>query len=376
MSKLPLLPRATLGVLGGGQLGRYFVLAARRLGYTTIVLDPQKDCPAGQVADAQIIADYADEAALRSLGGQCAAVTCEFENVPAASLRLLATLCRVAPSAEAVSVAQDRILEKKFLSETGLKVAPYQVIEKLEDLASAKLFPGILKRARYGYDGKGQATVTNPGELAAAWQDMQYAPCVLEARLPLDKEISVVLARGDDGQVALFPVAENQHVKGILDLTVAPAQISAALASQACEAATRIAQRLDYVGVLAVEFFISGGELVVNEIAPRPHNSGHYTLDACDTSQFDQQLRTLAGLRLPQPRQLAGAAMVNLLGHSWKPEPPWETLLSQAGAKLHLYGKHEARQGRKMGHITFLDSSAKRASEQANACRILLGSDT
>lgn len=372
MNSNPILPPATLGVLGGGQLGMYFALAAHRLGYRVMVLDPDAHCPAARVADAHLVAHYDDPLALNEMAARCDAVTCEFENVPAGSLRTLATRRRVAPAANAVAVAQDRIAEKRFLNRLGLATAPFLVIETKRDLALATRFPGILKCSRQGYDGKGQITVHDRHELMAAWRVLKQVPCVLESRLDLDQELSVVLARGADGTMALFPVAENSHREGILATSIVPARVPPELSSAAREMAGRIACALDYVGVLAVEFFVCGEKLLVNEIAPRPHNSGHYTLDACDVCQFEQQVRALTGLPLVEPRLHWSAVMVNLLGDAWRPTPPWEHLAALEGARLHLYGKAEARPGRKMGHITMLSPDLAHALQQARRCRALL----
>lgn len=366
-----ILPPSTLGLLGGGQLGRMFALAARTMGYRVVVLDPDPDSPAGALADIHLCTDYRDRAALERMGRACAAVTTEFENVPAESLEFLAQFCPVRPGAAAVEIAQDRRREKAFLQSKGFATAPFIAVEKHADLAVAFQCvgaPALLKTARMGYDGKGQAKVNSRAGLEVAFEQLGAAPCVLEAWLPLQTEISVVVARGADGEVAAFPAAENRHADGILDISVAPAQVAAELAGKALETATAIAAALDYCGVLAVEFFVlDDGRLLVNEIAPRPHNSGHYTLNACLTSQFEQQVRTLAGLPLGAPDLLRPAAMVNLLGDLWRDgqEPPWGIVLSQPRAKLHLYGKGEARPGRKMGHFNVLAESADAALRAA-----------
>lgn len=359
-----ILPGSTLGVLGGGQLGSMFTAAARTLGYRVTVLDPDPRSPAARFADRHLCASYDDQAALIELGKTCAAVTLEFENVPAQSLEFLAAMCVVRPAARALAIAQDRGAEKTFLQQHGFPVAPFIPVRDAQALQRQDFpFPALLKRSRLGYDGKGQAEVGNRGEAIAAFYEFNQEPCILEQRLPLQQEISVILARGADGEVACYPVAENQHQHGILDLSIAPARISAALASQATEMAAQLARRLDYCGVLAVEFFVlPGDKLIINEIAPRPHNSGHYTLDACVTSQFEQQVRALCGLPLGGTRLLSPAVMVNLLGGLWaRGEPRWEDLLQHPQAKLHLYGKSEPRAGRKMGHFTYLDESVEQA---------------
>ena len=364
-----ILPGATLGMLGGGQLGRLFTIAARTMGYHVIVLDPDPDSPAGALASEHLRADYQDAAALDHLARACAAVTTEFENVPAATLERLARRCMVRPGARAVAITQDRIHEKNFLRDHGFATAPFAVVRSEQDLLDGLETigtPALLKVSRFGYDGKGQATVRNAREALAAWNAMKREPCVLERRMALDTEVSVVLARGIDNAVAVYPVGENVHVNGILDLSVVPARVSVARARAAQAAARRIAARLEYVGVLAVEFFISGGKLLVNEIAPRPHNSGHYSIDACVTSQFEQQVRALCGLPLGDTRLLSPAAMVNLLGDLWAHGAPrWERVLESPRAKLHLYGKRAARPGRKMGHYTCLATTPSKARTEA-----------
>ncbi|MDP1708869.1 MAG: 5-(carboxyamino)imidazole ribonucleotide synthase [Gammaproteobacteria bacterium] len=359
-------PGAMLGVLGGGQLGRMFTVAARTLGYRVTVLDPDPYSPAAQFSDAQICANYDDHAALLELGKRCAAITTEFENVPARSLELLAALSTVRPAAAVVAIAQDRITEKSYLAEQGFPVASFAVVrteQELHEALSNIPAPAILKRSRLGYDGKGQAPVSNLEYAVTAFHMLGDEPCVLEQRVSLGKEISVVVARGADGETVCFPVAENQHQDGILDVSIVPARISAALATQATDMAGQLAQRLDYCGVLAAEFFVlPGDKLIINEIAPRPHNSGHYTLDACVTSQFEQQVRALCGLPLGGTRLLSPAVMVNLLGDLWADgEPHWEKLLQHQQVKLHLYGKSEPHPGRKMGHFTCLDESLEQA---------------
>jgi 5-(carboxyamino)imidazole ribonucleotide synthase len=363
-------PGALLGLLGGGQLGRMFTMSAQSMGYRVMVLDPGEHSPAGSVADEQLRADYLDFDALRKMASRCAATTTEFENVPADSLDYLAQHGIVSPSAQAVSIAQDRVREKTFLADHGLDVAPFAVVASEADLAHAHiapLLPGILKIARLGYDGKGQVRVSTPDDVRAAFATLGRKPCVLEKFLPLECEVSVVVARGFDDEVVTFPVAENQHANGILDVSIVPARIPHALAGQARRAAIQVAERLDYRGVLCVEFFVlDGGRLVVNEIAPRPHNSGHYTIDACVTSQFEQQARVLCSLPLGDPAMHCPAVMVNLLGDLWAAgEPRWDHVLRHSRAKLHLYGKTEARAGRKMGHYTVLGDDADLALQIA-----------
>ena len=374
-----IFPDAMLGMLGGGQLGRMFTLAAHSMGYRVTVLDPDPLSPAGAIADVHLKAAYQDREALQQLADTCVAVTTEFENVPADSLRWLASHCTVRPGGDAVAVAQDRIREKAFFRACNLGVAPYAVIESDADIAQApaSLFPGILKRARFGYDGKGQMRVANADEARKAFKDMGSESCVLEQRITLKCEISAVVARGADGAGRSFPVSENRHRMGILDVSIVPARVAPELVKQGEEWALRIADKLNYCGVLAVEFFVTGsGELLVNEMAPRPHNSGHYTIDACVTSQFDQQVRTLCGLPLGDTKLLSPVVMVNLLGEAWQQgAPQWGRVLNLPDAKLHLYGKHEARSGRKMGHYTVLDHSAEAALQKALIIRAALYPD-
>ena len=371
-----ILPPDMLGMLGGGQLGRFFVIAAHELGYRVTVLDPDQHSPAGSIADVHLCAAYDDPAALETLANTCRAITTEFENVPAATMEYLAQHCIVRPSAQAVAIAQNRIKEKDFISEIGLPVAPYAVIESAADIPAdeAGLYPAILKVARFGYDGKGQARVANAAEAKAALVAFGTEPCVLEKMLTLDYEVSVILARDAEGNISAFPTAENSHLHGILDISIVPARAPAALHDAAHQMAMHIAQRLEYIGVLAVEFFVSDGHLLVNEIAPRPHNSGHYTIDACTTSQFEQQVRALTGLPLGDPRMHSYAAMVNILGDVWQNgDPAWDKILAHTELKLHLYGKREARKGRKMGHFTVLGRDVETVAALAMQGRTDLG---
>jgi 5-(carboxyamino)imidazole ribonucleotide synthase len=381
-----ILPPATLGMLGGGQLGRFFVIAAHELGYRVVVLDPDPQSPAGRIAERHLVAAFDDPDALDTLAGSCAAVTTEFENVPAGSLAYLSKFLPGRPNAEAVAISQNRSAEKGFLKRHGFPHAPYADIRREEDIAGANagLFPGILKVARFGYDGKGQIRVAGRDEALLAFRQLKNEPCVLEQRLALDYEVSVVLARDAEGRVKCFPVAENSHRHGILDITIVPARTGGSLAAQlpnaAQEIAEGIAQEMGYVGTLAVEFFVVRGQLVVNEMAPRPHNSGHYSIDACVTNQFEQQVRALTGLPLGEARAHLAAVMVNLLGDLWfqrdphlSHEPDWAQLLAVPDLKLHLYGKHHARPGRKMGHFTVVGSDARQVQESALAARRLIG---
>ena len=445
----PLVPEATLGVLGGGQLGRMWVHAAQSMGFQTVVLDPDPQSPAGLVSHRHIQTDYLDPAGLEQMASACQAVTTEFENVPADALAQLAEKIQVAPNAHAVAVAQDRRLEKAHFVKCGVPVAPFAVIASDADLdlvlkqneshvaektrpehvsssanpdgniktninskskrSGVSLLPGILKTARMGYDGKGQVRVRNAQELVDAFKKLGGVSCVLEKMLSLKSEYSVIVARGHDGVMVHLPVQHNVHRDGILAMTqVWPGVCDSALEIQAINAAKSIAQELQYIGVLCVEFFVlEDNTLVVNEIAPRPHNSGHYSLDACDVSQFELQLRCMAGLPLTQPRQHSPSVMLNLLGDIWpaiksgngqsqtleklgsEPNlfgtdklgsdpnfsnlPPWEKVLALPGTHLHLYGKSDARKGRKMGHLTITASTADQAGAIANQAATILG---
>ena len=377
-------PGATLGVMGGGQLGRMFVHAAQQLGYFTAVLDPDPASPAGLVSHHHVHADYLDVQGLSRLADLSSAITTEFENVPARALSQLAAHRFVAPGADAVAIAQDRAREKQHFTRCGVPCAPHAVIETAQQLAEVPgtLLPGILKTSSLGYDGKGQARVASRAELQAAWDAMKRVPCVLEQLLPLEFECSVVVARGQDGAMVHLPVQRNLHRGGILAVTeVFEGNVPAAQAQQAIEATRAIAEGLNYVGVVCVEFFgLADGSLVVNELAPRPHNSGHWSLDGSDGSQFELQVRTLAGLPLAQPRQHSPAVMLNLLGDLWFPdddakpvEPRWADVLALPGAHLHLYGKTEARRGRKMGHLTITGSSIDTVRGTADFAAALLG---
>jgi 5-(carboxyamino)imidazole ribonucleotide synthase len=374
--------------MGGGQLGRMFVHAAQAMGYKVAVLEPAFDCPAGHAADHLLSADYTDQNALAELAKQCVAVTTEFENVPAQSMAFLADHTFVAPSAACVSIAQDRIEEKRFFTEcaatSNVLPAPYHVINSVNDIDDAPdaLFPGILKTVRLGYDGKGQVRVKTRDEARAAFTGMKSVVCVLEKMLPLAFEISVLAARGADGQSVVYPIAENVHRDGILFTTTAPSpNVTPECAKEAQAAALTIIERLGYVGVLCIEFFVlQDGSLAVNEMAPRPHNSGHYTIDACVTSQFAQQARAMAQLPLGDVRQHSPAVMLNILGDIWfsadsdeMREPAWEKVLGLPGAYLHLYGKDDPRRGRKMGHVTFVAPTLAQAQESLTAACGILG---
>lgn len=366
-------PPAMLGMLGGGQLGRFFVIAAHEMGYQVTVLDPDQNSPAGKIADVHLCANYDDEAALRQMAETCLAVTTEFENVPAATLEQLAQATTVRPSAQSVAIAQNRVLEKNFIRDAGLPVAPFVVVKQAADLPADgdAIYPAILKVARFGYDGKGQARVKNQAEALAAFATFKQEVCVLEHMLPLDLEVSVVLARDAHGNIAAFPTAENSHLNGILDVSIVPARCSEVIKANAQELAKKLAKELNYVGVLGVEFFVVGGRLLVNEIAPRPHNSGHYTIDACVTNQFEQQVRVAAGLPLGDAHLHGDAVMVNILGDSWVGgnEPDWHKAFAHPNLKLHLYGKHEPRKARKMGHFTVIGKDKEAVLNVARIAR-------
>ena len=388
----PFLPSADpstwLGVMGGGQLGRMFAHAAQAMGYKVAVLEPSADCPAGQVADRNVEGGYTNGGALAELAALCSAVTTEFENVPADSLALLAADSFVAPSASCVQIAQDRILEKKFFVDcaptSNVMPAPHKTIASHADIDAIEdaLLPGILKTVRMGYDGKGQVRVRSREDVRTAFDTMGGVTCLLEKMLPLAYEVSVLTARGHDGASVVYPIAENVHRDGILFTTTVPGpNVSEACAKQAQDAARAIVAQLGYVGVLCIEFFVlEDGTLVVNEMAPRPHNSGHYTLDACITSQFAQQVRAMARLPLGDVRQHSPSVMLNILGDVWfetnsdtAREPAWDRVLALPGANLHLYGKNDPRRGRKMGHVTFVAPTLAEAQDSLRAACAILG---
>lgn len=372
-----------LGVLGGGQLGNFFVLAAREMGYQTAVLDPDPDAPAGVNADLLIVAPFDDAEALQKLAALCVAVTIEFENPPVASLEFLAQHVTVRPSPAAVAIAQNRREEKQFCRSVGLLVAPYEVLETQEDaeriiqhgVVDTHLDPFrtplIVKTSRNGYDGKGQCLVSHVSEITQQWDSLGNVPCIVEQKMLLDAEFSVILARSESGEIAVFTPAENVHVDGILDLSCAPSSLDSQLLEQGKSAAITIAEKLTYVGVLAVEFFVSENKLFVNELAPRPHNSGHWTLDAARTSQFEQQVRALVGEPLGDPSMTSSAvAMVNLLGDRWiNGEPHFDQIHDDSSAHMYLYGKKEPRPGRKMGHLTMTGDDAHVVSDRARSLR-------
>ncbi|WP_412841100.1 5-(carboxyamino)imidazole ribonucleotide synthase [Aeromonas dhakensis] len=369
-----ILPPATLGMLGGGQLGRYFVMAAHRLSYKVVVLDPDPASIAGAAADHHIVAAYDDPTALHDLASRCAAVTCEFENVPATALALLEQYQPVRPAAGAVRICQDRREEKAFLSRAGIPVAPNQTLlpgEPLPELPD-DLFPAILKTAREGYDGKGQWTIQAADQLPAALA-ASGVPCVLEQRLMLEGEFSLTLARSPSGAIGALPLVQNWHSGGILDQTRSPANMPA-LEADARHIAEQLIAALDYVGVLTVEFFLVAGKLLVNELAPRPHNSGHPSLDNAECSQFELQVRALCDLPLPARIAVRPAMLLNLLGDLWQAgTPDWAALLALPGVHLHLYGKGEPRPGRKMGHVTITATDWPTVEETSQRVRQLLG---
>lgn len=375
--KSPILPPAWLGILGGGQLGRMFVHEAQSLGFKVCVLDPDPLSPGGAVAEKHLCADYGDERALQEMASLCAAVSTEFENVPAKSLDYFAHQgIFVAPTGACVSIAQDRILEKQFLEEckshSGIGPAPHHVLKSAADIHSAPhpLFPAILKTARMGYDGKGQITIERPDDLMTAWQSLGQVSCVLEKRMPLAFEVSAIVVRGFDGQSVAYPISENVHRHGILHTSTVPSPSlkgNLELSEKIIHSTKKIAEQMGYVGVLCVEYFVlNDNTVVVNEIAPRPHNSGHYTMDACVTSQFEQQVRAMARLPLGDVNLMEPVAMLNVLGDAWfisgqAKEPAWDQVLSHPSAKLHLYGKASPKMGRKMGHINCLGETVDQA---------------
>lgn len=374
MSARPILPGSTVGVLGSGQLGRMFAIAARRMGYRVHTFSPDTDTPTGQVADLEIVAPYEDLDAVRRFARQVRVVTFEFENVPAATAAAAAECTLVRPRGEVLHTTQNRLREKRFLEANGFPVAPFREVRSEEDLtgAIAEIGPkGILKTAGFGYDGKGQIKIHAASAASEAWRRMDGKECVLEAWIDFEKEVSVIAARGVDGSIVDYGVVENDHKNHILDLTLAPGRVTAEQSKRAREIAHAVMETLDVVGVLCVEFFVTrGGELLINELAPRPHNSGHFSFDACVTSQFEQQLRASCGLPLGSTELLRPAAMANLMGDLWDDgEPNWARALAMPGVKLHLYGKMSARPGRKMGHLTAMGSTVEEAAAAAIAAR-------
>ncbi len=367
-------PGQTIGILGSGQLGRMLAIEARKMGYRVETLSPDRNSPTGQIADKEHVADYTDMTAIAAFAKSVDVVTFEFENVPSLTTEIASEFAPVRPRGEVLHIAQHRLREKQFLHGAGIPVAPFAHIKNEDDLRQALLtigFPAVLKTAGFGYDGKGQLKLMTPDDVDGAIGLLSHHECVLEGFVDFGMEISVVAARGLDGSFAHFGAVENIHKNHILDVTIAPARIDADTAANAIALAERILEQLDVVGVLCVEMFVKrDGSLVVNELAPRPHNSGHYTFDACMTSQFEQQLRAVCGLPLGSTEQLRPAVMVNLLGDVWDTgEPNWEAALSIPGVKLHLYGKAEPRPGRKMGHITAMADTIELALEHALGAR-------
>ena len=370
-----ILPGSTIGVLGGGQLGRMFAMAARRLGYRVHTLAPDHDTPTGQIADVEINASYDDMDAVRAFAKAVDVVTFEFENVSAEAVAEAERHAIVRPNGRSLAIAQHRLKEKSFLAGHGLPVAPFAPLRNDGDLAAAVGIagcPSILKTATSGYDGKGQIKIEKRADLAAAWDALGRREAVLEAFVDLEREISVIGARGVGGEWSHFGPIENAHARHILDVSVTPAGVPDATAAMAVDVVRRIMEALDFVGILCVEFFIAqDGHLLINELAPRPHNSGHLTFDACRTSQFEQQLRAVCGLPLGSPDMLQpAAAMANLLGDLWEGgEPDWAAALTLPDVKLHLYGKSSPRPGRKMGHLTALAASPDEARNRVLQAR-------
>ncbi|HVF10815.1 MAG TPA: 5-(carboxyamino)imidazole ribonucleotide synthase [Abditibacteriaceae bacterium] len=370
----PILPGAVVGVLGSGQLGRMFAIAARRMGYRVHTLSPDKDTPTGHVADCEINAAYEDLDEVRAFAKNVDVVTFEFENVPLATVEAASALVPVRPAGAVLHVAQHRLREKTFLSQNGFPVAPFRHIQSCADLISALRdlgCPAILKTAGFGYDGKGQSKINALEEAGPAWSELGGQEAVLEAFVAFEREVSVVAARGLDGGFAHYGVVENEHRSHILDISIAPATVPSCVAREAVAIARAVLEKLDVVGVMCVEFFLTrDGILLINEVAPRPHNSGHFTFDANLTSQFEQQLRAVCGLPLGSTEQLRPAAMANLLGDIWQNgEPNWPAVCAFPEIKLHLYGKSEARPGRKMGHLIALAGSTREATTMVRAAR-------
>lgn len=363
MKAAPILPGSVVGVLGSGQLGRMFAIAARRMGYRVHTLSPDTGTPTGQVADEEIVASYDDLDKVAEFARRVSVVTFEFENVSAAATATAERFAPVRPAGSVLHTTQQRIREKDFLSRHGLPVTPYREVRTEDDLRAAVAAlgtPAILKTAGFGYDGKGQVRITSPALALEAWELIGRAEAVLEAFVDFAREVSVVAARGVDGAFAHYGAVENRHARHILDVTIAPASVPEPVARQAVEIARTVLEKLEAVGVLCVEFFVThAGELLINELAPRPHNSGHFSFDACVTSQFEQQLRAVCGLPLGSTELLRPAAMANLLGELWeKGEPDWAAAAAHSNVKLHLYGKLAPRPGRKMGHLTALGARA------------------
>ncbi len=371
------LPGATIGVMGSGQLGRMFAMAARRMGYRVHIFSPERDSPAGQLADREVVAPYRDEKAVRAFARNVDLLTFEFENIPLETIEWSAAECEVRPAGSVLHLAQHRLREKDFLSGAGIPVAPYRAVRSAADLSEAVKqlgLPSILKSAAFGYDGKGQELIVSRNDLGKIWKARSGDELILERAIAFEKEVSVIVARGPDGAVATFPVCENLHRNHILDLTVVPARMDDSIADAAAALGEMIARRMELVGLLAVEMFLTAdGGLLVNELAPRPHNSGHWTIEGCNTSQFEQHVRAVCGLPLGSSEIIQPAAMANLLGDLWQAgEPDWAAALEIKGVHLHLYGKQEPRPGRKMGHLTALAPSAEAAMAAVTEARTAL----
>ena len=372
-------PPSMLGMLGGGQLGKFFVEAAHRLGYEVMVLDPDQESPAGKIADDHICNSFSDKSSLDLMVKNCEAISTEFENIPSETISYLEKKVRTHPNALAISIVQRRIKEKEFIKSLELPIGPCEPINSIESFSEFEnkdLFPAILKQSKFGYDGKGQHQVNSISEVKAVLNGSNENEFILEKKLNLDKEISVVLSRSSDGVSEIFPVIENQHEAGILDLSIIPARVSENFKKEAVSYALKIAKNLNYVGTIAVEFFISDGQLYVNEIAPRPHNSGHFTLDACNVSQFDLQVLSLVDKSLIEINLEKNAVMLNLLGDLWlkngEPETPNFEEIEGPGINIHLYGKNQPRSGRKMGHITVVGEKLEDLINKAEEIRLKL----
>ena len=367
-------PGSTIGVMGGGQLGRMFAIAARRMGYRVQIFTPEEESPAGQFADLTRIADYGNEAAVRRFAREVDVITFEFENIPIETVNWCAEDCEVRPAGSILHIAQNRLREKTFLADAGVPVAPFRAVRNAGELESAIEQigrPAILKTAAFGYDGKGQQTINARDDYNEIWSATSADEMILEGAVDFEKEVSVIVARGVDGAMATFPLCENIHRNHILDVTVVPARVEADVEPSAAELARAIAEKTGLIGLLAVEMFLKrDGELVVNELAPRPHNSGHWSIEACVTSQFQQQVRAVCGLPLGSTDILRPAAMANLLGDVWmRGEPDWSRALSSNGVHLHLYGKSEPRPRRKMGHLTAFGTTADEAIARVKEAR-------
>ena len=367
-------PGATIGVMGGGQLGRMFAIAARRMGYRVHVFTPERDSPAAQLADTATVADYKDQERVVEFARAVDLVTFEFENIPVETADWCAEHRVVRPAGSILHLAQNRLREKTFLAGAGIPIAPFRAVRnagELSDAVAAIGCPSILKTAAFGYDGKGQRAITAADDLNEVWNASSADELVLEAAIDFEKEVSVIVARAPDGTMATFPLCENLHRNHVLDLTVVPARVAAPVEHAAMEIARAIAEKLKLVGLLAVEMFLQAdGVLLVNELAPRPHNSGHWTIEACSTTQFEQHVRAVCGLPLGSTDLLRPAAMANLLGDVWQQgEPAWSHALAIGGVHLHLYGKREPRRGRKMGHLTALGGDAADAIERVTRAR-------